>query len=110
MEALDRAGLKVSVAIWAVLPEYEDWRYVLAARSLDTGTPREAYRSVNQALLAANIGLGQTPPLLILRMADPFIRALRRGYGKYPSVEGTRIGGHMIGDRFVEDAFAYRIK
>ncbi len=60
--------------------------------------------------MPANIAVRQTPPLFIMSMTDPFIRALRRHYTKYKIIEGTRIGGHMIGDRFVEDAFAYRIK
>jgi hypothetical protein len=42
-------------------------------------------------------------------MTDPFIRALRRLFGKTKSVEGMRLGGQMIGDRFVEDAYVYRI-
>ena len=42
-------------------------------------------------------------------MADPFVRELRRLFGKARSVEGMRLGGQMIGDRFVEDAYVYRI-
>ncbi len=110
LEALDRADLKVSVAMWAILPEYEDWRYVLAARLLDTEDPRDGYGLVHKALAAANIPAGKAPPLFIMSMTDRFIRALRRHYVKYKIAEGTRIGGHMIGDRFVEDAFAYRIR
>jgi hypothetical protein len=42
-------------------------------------------------------------------MADPFIKSLRRMFGKTKSVEGMRLGLQTIGDRFVEDAFVYRI-
>jgi hypothetical protein len=30
-------------------------------------------------------------------------------FGKANSVEGMRLGGQMIGDRFLEDAYLYRI-
>jgi hypothetical protein len=47
---------------------------------------------------------------MILEMKDPFIRALRRIFGKAKSVEGMRLGLQTIGDRFVEDGIVYRIK
>jgi hypothetical protein len=51
----------------------------------------------------------KTPQLMIFPMTDPFIKVLRRTFGKTKSVEGMRLGGQMIGDRFIEDAFVYRI-
>lgn len=42
-------------------------------------------------------------------MRDPFIRELRRIFGKTRSVEGMRLAGQMIGDRFLPDAYVYRI-
>ena len=56
------------------------------------------------------IPLRKTPSLLILPMKDPFIRHLRRLFEKAKSVEGMRLGGQMIGDRFLEDALVYRIR
>lgn len=49
------------------------------------------------------------PVVMILPMTDPFIKGLRRIFGKTKNVEGMRRGGQMIGDRFIEDAFVYRI-
>jgi len=46
---------------------------------------------------------------MILPMADPFVKELRRLFGKTKIVEGMRLGGQMIGDRFVQDAYIYRI-
>ena len=48
-------------------------------------------------------------PVLILSMTDPFVRALRRYFGKARSVEGIRLGGQTIGNRRVEDAYVYRV-
>lgn len=110
VQALDRSALSISVALWLYSPEYEDWRFVLASRRLDAAEPSEAYGLVHDALAAAGISLERTPPLLILKMSDPFIRALRRIFAKTKSVEGMRLGGQLIGDRFVEDALVYRIR
>src|SRR5712692_8422206 len=109
LQILDRANLRVAVALWALLPEYGDWRLVLGSRKLDAAGPLDGYGLLHDALNAAGFPLERTPSIMILRMTDPFVRALRRTFGKTKRVEGMRLGGQMIGDRFVEDAFAYRV-
>jgi hypothetical protein len=108
--ALDRAALQVTVAMWAYLADYEDWRFLLASRRLDAVKGPGAYRLVRDALAASGITYERTPTLLILEMYDPFVRALRRTFAKSKIVEGMRLGGQLIGDRFVEDAVVYRIR
>jgi hypothetical protein len=110
VRALDASALSISVALWLYSPEYEDWRYVLASRRLDAAEPSEAYGLVHDALTAAGVSLERTPALLILKMSDPFIRSLRQIFSKTKNVEGTRLGGQLVGDRFVEDALVYRIR
>jgi len=110
VDALDKSNLSISVALWADLTEYENWRFVLSSRRLDDAGPLAAYRLANDALDAAGFTIESVPSLLILKMSDPFIRALRRMFGKSKSVEGMRLGGQLIGDRFVEDGLVYRIR
>ena len=109
LDALDGAKVKTAVALWAYLPEYEDWRLVVSARQLDSLDPRDAYRRLNESLTAAGLTPDKSPPILILSMNDSFIRTLRQIFGKTKSAEGMRVGGQMIGDRFLEDAYVYRI-
>ncbi len=109
LDALDTAGIKVAAALWVYLPEYEDWRLVLAARQFDNLALRDAYRKAHDALDAGGITVYKTPPLMILPVTDPLIKGLRRIFSKAASVEGMRPGGQMIGDRFIEDAYVYRI-
>ena len=110
LEILDQSGLKMSLAMWLWTSEYEDWRFVLASPLLDGVEPSKAYGLVHDALAQAGLPLEYTPPLLIFRVSDPFVRALRRIFGKTKSIEGMRLGGQMIGDRFVDDAIVYRIQ
>jgi len=110
LHALDRTDLSINVALWLHSPEHDDWRFVLASRRLDAAAPSEAYGLVHDALAGAGVSLEHTPVLLILKMSDPFVRALRRTFGKTKSVEGMRLGGQLIGDRFVSDALIYRIR
>lgn len=109
IEALERAKRKVSIALWVYSPEYEDWRLVLSARQFDSLGPRGAYRLLHDSLAAAGLTPEKTPPVLILPTSDSFIRELRQLFGKTRGVEGMRLGGQMIGDRFVQDAYVYRI-
>lgn len=109
LDALERAEVKVSVALWMFLSEFEDWRMVISARQFDTADPRDAYRLLHDSLSRADVALKKTPAIIILPTGDPFIRELRRIFGKTKSVNGMRLGGQLIGDRFVENAYVYRI-
>ena len=109
VDTLERAKLKIGVALWMYLPEYGDWRLVVSARQFDSLDLRDAYRLLNDSLAAAGFTPKKTPPIMILPKTDPFIKDLRRLFGKTKSVEGMRLGSQMIGDRFVEDAYVYRI-
>ncbi len=114
LEILDVAQVRVNVALWMFLSEFEDWRLVVSARQLDTADPRDAYRLLHDALSRGSAARGGSvlmnlPAIMVLPTNDPFIRALRRMFGKARSVEGMRLGGQMIGDRFVQDAYVYRI-
>jgi hypothetical protein len=109
LEALERAKVKVAVAAWMYLSEYEDWRLVVASRQFDSLGLLDAYGLLHESLAPAGFTARNTPTILILRMADPFIKDLRRLFAKSKSVEGMRLGGQAFGDRFVEDAYVYRI-
>ncbi len=109
IDALDQSGLKISVALWATLSEFGDSRLLLASPELNDENPQKNYGRVFDALRKKNVGTHQAPLLLVLRMKDPFIRELRRIFGKTASVEGMRLGGQSFGDRFIEDGYVYRI-
>ncbi len=103
------ASLKVPVFLWASTDEHEDWRLIVAARKFDQLGVSEAYGYIREILAPKGLDARNTPTIMILRTTDPFIKELRRIFGKTESVEGMRLGGQLIGDRFIQDAYVYRI-
>ncbi|MDQ2835395.1 MAG: hypothetical protein M3Y50_16965 [Acidobacteriota bacterium] len=105
--ALDDAKIRVVVALWMVSDDHDDWRLVLSSPFLDQSRLLDAYQEVAKALHGRFLHM--PPPILILPTKDPFIRDLRKLFGKTKDVNGMRLGGQMIGNRFVSDAYVYRI-
>jgi hypothetical protein len=109
VSALEAAGIRVAVAMWVQFPEYVDWRFVLVSKDLDSLDLGDAYLKVNRCFKDAGMSAWQTPPIFIMKTSDPFIRALRKAFRKTKDVAGVRLGGQTWGDRFVDDAYAYKI-
>jgi hypothetical protein len=69
----------------------------------------DAYLKVNRVLKSAGITAWQMPPIVLMKTTDSFIRALRKVFGRTTDVVGMRLGGQTWGDRYVDDAYAYKI-
>ncbi|HXR40181.1 MAG TPA: hypothetical protein VN776_13870 [Terracidiphilus sp.] len=110
IEALDRDGKEPKVALWAKLPEYEDWRLVIASdRIVQTGS-LYPYAQINSAMEKAGIPISKRPKVFLRSMDKPFIKALRGIFSKAADTYGMRLGGQAFGDQYLEDAFVYRIR
>jgi hypothetical protein len=110
IKALDNAGKPPKVALWAKLPDYENWRLILASDRLDQKSPFSGYSEINDAMQTAKIPLHRQPTILLRPMDNPMIKALRRVFGSTTDTRGMRLGGQTFGDKFIEDAFVYRIQ
>jgi len=110
IDALDKAGKTPNVALWAQLPEYDDWRLVIASDRLDQSSSLSAYTEINATLRNAGIPVNRTPSIFWRPMDKPFIQALRRTFSSAADTYGMRLGGQTFGDKFLEDAFVYRIR
>lgn len=109
ISALEKAGVRLSVAMWVHFSEYEDWRFVLASKDLDALDLGDAYLRVNQILKDAGMTFRQLPLIFLMKTSDPFIRALRKVFKNTKDVTGMRLGGQRWGDRYVDDAYTYKI-
>jgi hypothetical protein len=105
---LDGANLKNMSALLAVFPEYGEWKLVVSSPSLDQSDPLKAYEEVFRALHGRF--KYTLPPIMVLPTKDPFIKELRRIFGKAGDVTGMRLGGQKIGNRFLDNAYVYRIQ
>lgn len=110
IDALDRDGKTPNVALWAKLPEYDDWRLVIASDRLNQESPLTGYSEINSALKKAGISFTRRPPLALRSMQKPFIQALRSAFSNAKDTFGMRLGNQMFGDQYLEEAFVYRIK
>jgi len=106
---LEQANVNISVALWLYPSDRADWFLVMASRQFDQVVLQEAYKMIRIALDKAGFPWERRPETMIKRLNDPLIRDLRRTFGKTKSVQGMRIGGHMVGDQFIEDGYVYRI-
>lgn len=108
ISVLEDADFKNLSALLAVFPEYGDWKLVLSSPSLDQNDRLKAYEQVFNALQ----GRFQytLPEIMILPTKDPFIKELKRVFGKARDVTGMRLGGQKIGNRFLDNAYVYRIQ
>jgi hypothetical protein len=58
----------------------------------------------------AGIPIHRQPTISMRTMDNPFIRDLRRAFASASDTYGMRLGGQKFGDKYLEDAFVYRIK
>ncbi len=110
IEALDRDGKNPNVALWAKLPEYEEWRLVIASDRLNQAGSLFAYSQINESMKNAGIPMSRRPTIAVRPMDKPFIKELRQVFARTADTYGMRLGGQTFGDQYLEDAFVYRIK
>lgn len=110
IDALDSDGKNPNVALWAKIPDYEDWRLILASDRLDQSSSFSGYTEINEAIKKAGIPIHRKPSIFLRSMDKPFIQALRRAFSSTADTYGMRLGGQMFGDQYLEDAFVYRIR
>ena len=110
VDALDNAGKGPSVALWAKIPDYENWRLVLASDHFDQESQFDSYSEINEVMDRAGLPIHRQPSVLLRAMSSPMIRELRNVFSRTADTYGMRLGGQRFGDKYIEEAFVYRIK
>lgn len=110
IQALEEAGRAPDVALWAKLPDYEDWRLVIASDRLDQASQFTGYSQINDAMKKAGIPAHREPTIFLRPMKDPMIQSLRGRFATAKDTYGMRLGLQTFGDKYIEDAFVYRIR
>lgn len=110
LDLLDAAKFTISVAIWILTEQDGEWKLVIGTPLYDKIGPLEAYGKLISALRRDNPESRDFDDVRLMSNREPFIRELRRLFGKTASVKGMRLGGHHIGGVWLDDAVVYRIK
>ena len=111
VEQLDKAGWRVSAALWFYFPDASAWRLLIASPEVVTKGPREAYTAIQSALSQLDISsrelaledVGVMPP------DHPLLRLLRAFVVTGPVIGNIRFSKNVIDGQFVDDALIYRI-
>jgi hypothetical protein len=110
IDALDQAGKNPKVALWAKLPDYENWRLILASDQFNQDSQHTGYTEIINVLEKAGISVSRRPSIFMRPMNNAMIRALRNVFSSAKDTYGMRLGGQTFGDKYIEDAFVYRIR
>jgi hypothetical protein len=104
IEALDREGCSPEVAMWAILPQYETWRFVISSSKI------HGYEELVNHLRHAGVQFGSRPSVLLCEANDPFITELRKKYAGQEEILGHHLGSQYFGKQYVDEAYVYRIR
>jgi hypothetical protein len=110
IDALNRDGKNPNVALWAKFPDYESWRLVIASDRLDQKSQFTGYSEIVAAMDKDGIPIHRQPSIFMTPMDNPMIQALRGVFASAKDTYGMRLGGQVFGDKYLEDAFVYRIR
>jgi hypothetical protein len=111
LSALDQAKFPIAAAFWMLQTERsEEWRLLIATPLYDKFGPAVSYRKLREALSVEGPISMIDLPVRLEGTRKPFIRALRKRFGKTASIEGMRLRLQSIGDTWIDDGYVYRIK
>jgi hypothetical protein len=109
LESLDAAKFPVSVATW-ILTEEDGWQLVIGTPLYERGGASDAYKNLIAALRKDDPESMDFDDVRLMGNRNPFIRELRRLFGKNAHRKTRRLGGYNIGGVTLDDGVVYRIK
>lgn len=108
--ALNRAGILVTVGLWAFAPDSEEWQLTIATPLVDEVGPLAAYGKVQKALQKTGVADEFPPRRIFLRSPkDRVIRSLEKESRALENLghEDYRLVNAPIEGSFVEEAYLY---
>lgn len=107
LDALARAHIAVSAALWLFIPQLGEWHLMIATSLVDRKGPRSSYEKIWSILQKQQL-LPQLPlrRIYLLSPSTPFVSALRTTLRK---MLPGRLRSAYVGDRFIEDAYVYPV-
>ncbi len=108
-EALDQANFEVVASLWLYDAESDEWELMIASPRVEEEGPLEAYRTVQKALLNLKFEDFRLADVHLVRPNDDLVKSLRLVARTGEGINGKRLTRTRAGDRFIEDAYIYRL-
>lgn len=111
---LDKDQFPVTAALWLYESEREAWRLIIASRIVAAEGAREAYRRLFKSMKRVRktrdrpFGLDSTR-IQLVEDSDPLPTLLKRAVKTGPGVSGIRFTLNVVGGRYIDDAYIYRV-
>lgn len=105
---LARAGIPVTVAFWAHVPQTDEWQFFVATPLVDSKGPRSAYEQVLK-LLSNNEGIDAELPwrrIFLRSPKDPTLKMLEKQSRVVQHDQFSVVNAPIAGS-FIEDAYVY---
>lgn len=101
------ASFPLAAVFWRKEAEEGRWFLYLASEQIDDTNFHLGHREVNRLLRGRpSIWLDRFQ-VKVVGTADPVVKAMIAWQVKHPSPLGTRIGGTLLGGKYVEEAYIY---
>ena len=111
IEALDKSDFPLDGALWFYFADSDEWRFLLASPLVDEKGPKEAYALIQSVLAQLQPSLRiSLKHISVLSPKSELIQLLRRAIRTGPGISEIRFTRNTINNKFIEDAFIYRIK
>jgi hypothetical protein len=107
---LDKADFQIKGAFWFYLPDSDEWRLYIGTPIEAKLGPIKAYGIIQNELakLSPPIELS-LKDISVISPDDELIGLLRIAVRTGPGISGIRFTRNVINNKFIEDAYIYRI-
>jgi hypothetical protein len=107
LATLTRASIPVTVSLWALISDLQEWRFIVATPLVDTKGPLAAYGEVNRALQKEGVFDDVRLRNIFLKSPnDKVLKSLEKE-SRFVPHEDFRVVNAPIAGSFVEDAYVY---
>ena len=111
IEGLELHDFPIRAALWRFMPEANRWRLFLASPVYDEFGPLESIHRLHKVLSESpepyGVSLDDT---WVISPNDPLIKGLKQRFKAHPErAAGSRPGGTMVGDVYVEESYNYKL-
>lgn len=107
LRELDRHKFPAKAALWLYKEEPDAWRLVIATPHLRSLGPLKSYKAIQKVIAKSETPL-KLPSVAVVDTRDRMIKGLSTPLRRR-AASGARLSHTVIGGRYIEDAYIYRV-